>query len=239
MLAGLGVSVVLHGSLLAMATGRHARETQRFNGQPVVVTLRVSEPETPLTPELPLAAREHSPVGPHTVSSLSRRKRAVHRSAPPAAIPAAAPVQTDEAGPALAPPATLLATEGLPIGGSVAPANGSGPAQACCGAGDPAPVARAPAPRVPARALTSPRPVYPRQARLMGWEGVVVLRLLVDAQGSVAQVTVMTGSGFALLDEAAADAARRWRFEPARDGDRPIAMAHEVRFRFRLDNPTG
>jgi protein TonB len=87
--------------------------------------------------------------------------------------------------------------------------------------------------------LLSPHPVYPRQARLMGWEGVVVLRLLVNAQGSVAQVTVMTGSGVALLDEAAVDAAWQWRFEPARDGNRPIAMVHEVRFRFRLDNATG
>lgn len=73
----------------------------------------------------------------------------------------------------------------------------------------------------------------------MGWEGLVVLRLLVDVHGNVAQVSVTTGSGFTLLDEAAVDAARRWRFEPARDGDRPIAMPHEVRFRFRLDNPTG
>lgn len=73
----------------------------------------------------------------------------------------------------------------------------------------------------------------------MGWEGVVVLRLLVDEQGNVAQVSVTTGSGCALLDEAAVNAARRWRFEPAREGDRPIAMTHEVRFRFRLDNPTG
>ena len=73
----------------------------------------------------------------------------------------------------------------------------------------------------------------------MGWEGVVVLRLLVDVQGGVARVTVTTGSGFALLDEAAVDAARRWRFDPARDGDRPIPMVHEVRIRFRLNDASG
>jgi protein TonB len=73
----------------------------------------------------------------------------------------------------------------------------------------------------------------------MGWEGVVVLRLQVDAQGNVAQVTITAGSGCPLLDEAAVDAARRWHFEPAREGDRPVAMPHEVRFRFRLDNATG
>jgi TonB family protein len=35
----------------------------------------------------------------------------------------------------------------------------------------------------------------------MGWEGTVILRLLVDTQGYVAKVTLVTGSGFALLDE--------------------------------------
>jgi protein TonB len=73
----------------------------------------------------------------------------------------------------------------------------------------------------------------------MGWEGTVILRLLVDTQGNVAKVTVVTGSGFALLDESAVDAARHWRFEPAREGGRATAMVHEVRFRFRLDNAMG
>jgi protein TonB len=73
----------------------------------------------------------------------------------------------------------------------------------------------------------------------MGWEGTVILRLLVDTQGNVAKVTVVTGSGFALLDESAVDAARHWRFEPSREGGRPTAMVHEVRFRFRLDNAMG
>jgi protein TonB len=73
----------------------------------------------------------------------------------------------------------------------------------------------------------------------MGWEGTVVLRLLVDTRGNVAEVTVVTGSGFVPLDESAVDAARRWRFEPAREGGHPTAMVHEVRFRFRLDNAVG
>lgn len=245
MFAGLGVSVVLHGSLLAMAMVRHARDTQReteIGRQSVVVTLRVPEQQIPLTAQVPPAAtREPGPTRLSSPSSHSpRRRMAAHRLAPPLAAPAAAPPpQTDDASPGLAPPAQSLAPEGLPTGGSEAPGIGQGSARVCCGTGASEPVAHAPAPRVPARALTSPHPVYPRQARLMGWEGLVVLRLLVDVHGNVAQVSVTTGSGFTLLDEAAVDAARRWRFEPARDGDRPIAMPHEVRFRFRLDNPTG
>ena len=118
----------------------------------------------------------------------------------------------------------------------VAGATGSG----CCAGGTrtPAPAASPPS-RESARPLVSPHPIYPRQARLMGWEGTVILQLLVDTQGNVAKVTVVTGSGFALLDESAVDAARHWRFEPAREGGRPTAMVHEVRFRFRLDNAMG
>ena len=74
--------------------------------------------------------------------------------------------------------------------------------QAAAPGGDrtPAPAASPPS-RESARPLMSPHPIYPRQARLMGWEGTVILRLLVDTQGYVAKVTLVTGSGFALLDE--------------------------------------
>jgi protein TonB len=70
----------------------------------------------------------------------------------------------------------------------------------------------------------------------MGWEGTVVLRVLVDVQGNAAQVTVAAGSGYPVLDEAAVDGARRWRFIPAMEGGRPVARVHEVRIRFRLDD---
>ena len=93
--------------------------------------------------------------------------------------------------------------------------------------------------RVAAHPLVHPRPPYPREARLSGWEGTVVLRILVDTEGQPAQVTIAASSGHALLDDAALATARAWRFSPALENGRPTAMVHEVRFRFRLDEGVG
>jgi protein TonB len=93
--------------------------------------------------------------------------------------------------------------------------------------------------RQAARPLVSLRPAYPRQARLAGWEGTVVVRLLVDSEGRPADVTVISSSGYPVLDDSAVDAARKWRFAPALAGGRPTAMVHEVRIRFRLDEAVG
>jgi protein TonB len=55
-------------------------------------------------------------------------------------------------------------------------------------------------------------PHYPRLARRRGYEGRVILRLDVGHDGTVARVVVLKSSGHAVLDRAAATAARAWRF---------------------------
>jgi protein TonB len=68
--------------------------------------------------------------------------------------------------------------------------------------------------------IVAPQPDYPLIARRKGWEGTVVLRVEVDAEGLPTAVTVERSSGRPALDQAA----RRkvladWRFRPAlRDG---------------------
>jgi periplasmic protein TonB len=73
--------------------------------------------------------------------------------------------------------------------------------------------------------LDNPRPVYPPAAIARGWQGKVVLRLSVDAEGRVDRVEIAEGSGFAVLDEAAAAAARQWRFHPARQRGAPVGAS--------------
>lgn len=70
--------------------------------------------------------------------------------------------------------------------------------------------------------LANEPPRYPAEAVRQGWEGTVMLRLRITAAGAVEDVAIATGSGFAILDEAAASAVKRWRFRPARKGDRPV-----------------
>jgi len=57
-------------------------------------------------------------------------------------------------------------------------------------------------------------PKYPKKARRMGWEGVVVLEFLVDAQGNVYDIKVVRSSGYAELDQAAINALKQWKFAP-------------------------
>jgi protein TonB len=88
--------------------------------------------------------------------------------------------------------------------------------------------------QTPANYLYGPKPSYPQDARRAGWEGVVVLRILVNTDGSAATVSVRESSGFAMLDEAAVQGVKKWRFSPAKKAGTPIASFHDVRVRFRL-----
>ncbi len=88
----------------------------------------------------------------------------------------------------------------------------------------------------PARpdALGNRPPRYPALARQRKEEGRVVLHVIVDAQGNVASLSVARSSGSRLLDDAAVDAVRRWRFAPARRAGVPVAGSVEVPILFRL-----
>ena len=75
---------------------------------------------------------------------------------------------------------------------------------------------------------TKPEPIfkeeiaYPAQARADGVEGRLVLRLVIGADGSVAQVEVVSSVESA-LDAAAIVSAKKWRFKPAMRCGRPVA----------------
>lgn len=55
-------------------------------------------------------------------------------------------------------------------------------------------------------------PQYPTLARIKGWEGEVVLVVNVNEKGRVAQTSVLSSSGFYILDAAATKAINNWRF---------------------------
>ena len=85
------------------------------------------------------------------------------------------------------------------------------------------------------RLIKSERPVYPQTARQQGWEGTVVLRMTIGAGGDVETVKTQTSSGFLALDESAAKSVKRWRFDPAKDGEFRIATVVDLPVRFDLD----
>ena len=84
----------------------------------------------------------------------------------------------------------------------------------------------APAPVVPpnlnADYLDNPAPSYPSISRRMGEQGKVLLRVYVEADGLPSKVEVRTSSGAERLDQAALEAVRRWKFVPAKQGDKAV-----------------
>jgi len=89
-------------------------------------------------------------------------------------------------------------------------------------------------PRIPPSVVYRPdsSAFYPSEARIARIEGAVRVRLLVDERGTVTRAEVVSATPRAIFDAAALRYAKTWRFAPAREGDRPIAMWCEVTIRF-------
>ena len=64
----------------------------------------------------------------------------------------------------------------------------------------------------------NPPPSYPSLARSKNIQGKVMLTVAVNTDGNASDVAIDESSGSSLLDEAARDAVRLWRFVPARRG---------------------
>ncbi|MBL1263897.1 energy transducer TonB [Methylomicrobium sp. RS1] len=82
----------------------------------------------------------------------------------------------------------------------------------------------------------NPKPEYPRLARNRGWQGQVLLKVQVSAEGLSDTVDVYRSSGHDILDEAAAIAVKKWKFIPAMLGSTPVASAVIVPIIFTLNN---
>ncbi len=67
-------------------------------------------------------------------------------------------------------------------------------------------------------------------------QGTVVLRVLVRSDGSAGTVEVKSSSGFSRLDQAAVDAVKTWRFNPATVDGKPIDEWYQVPIPFKLQN---
>jgi protein TonB len=77
-------------------------------------------------------------------------------------------------------------------------------------------------------------PRYPHHSRRMREEGMVMLRVELDEQGSVCDAHIATSSGFVRLDEAALTAVRTWRCHPAHRNGQPVRATALQPFNFIL-----
>ena len=86
--------------------------------------------------------------------------------------------------------------------------------------------------RATPRFETNPRPQYPALARVNHWQGLVQLEVSVSDEGRVQRIEVIRSSGHDVLDEAAINAVRYWRFVPARRGEEAVADSVAVSIQF-------
>jgi TonB family protein len=100
-------------------------------------------------------------------------------------------------------------------------------------AGEPARVAGSDVPAPKRIKFVSPE--YPADAQARGLRGIVILELLIDTQGKVAQATVTRS--VPPFDEAALVAVRRWEYEVTRVGGKPVPVRLSVPITFTMPVP--
>lgn len=130
----------------------------------------------------------------------------------------------------------VRAEEGLNLEASSQPGLGEGLA---AGLGSSSRQPAAPASPLPvggdvksARLISSTPPVYPTLARAQRISGDVKIDALVEATGAVSSMKVVSGPP--LLQQAAMDALRHWRYQPAQLDGRAVPMHLTVTVQFKL-----
>jgi periplasmic protein TonB len=234
----IGLSCLLHVGLVTGLILGQQWVTRVVALQPPVlpvqlVTLEVAEPPREPAPPAPPRRDRTTPI--RRPEPPRPREAAAARVEEPAPQPITpAPVSPPaEVGPG---PAAVTAT--LPAINEPAPAPGQ-PAPAPSG---PALVASKPSTTTPDGVTRTARPqggyqvrpTYPAAPRRLGIQGTTMLRVHVLADGRIGDVLVERSAGHPDLDQAATDAVRRWRFEPARRGDDAVAMWVLLPVEFRL-----
>jgi protein TonB len=239
----IGVSCLLHvGLVTGLILGQQWVISVVAPQPPVLpvqlVTLDAAEPPREPTPPAPPRRERASPA---RRSEPPRPREAaapkIEEPAPPP-VPAAAPAPA-EVAPAPAAGATLPAiSEPAPAPGSSAPPvssttvalPASSPVVAAPPSSTPDGVTRTARPQGGYQV----RPAYPSTPRRLGIQGTTMLRVHVLADGHIGDVRVEHSAGHPHLDQAAMEAVRRWRFEPARRGADAVAVWVLLPVEFRL-----
>ena len=80
----------------------------------------------------------------------------------------------------------------------------------------------------------NPPPQYPASAISRGYQGTVLLEVLVDKNGKVSDLRVFKSSGYPVLDKKALAAVKDWLFKPGMKENKTVAMWVRIPIRFQL-----
>ncbi len=242
--AGYGASLALHGLLFVGLLCVHPPREQRATPVEIdlVETPRARAPEAP--PPTPPSAAAPAQRPPRV--ARAPRPPPLPDDAPPPA-PNQSPPPPNESPPAAAPKSPpvrigVSMSSTTTAGGFAAPVGNSLYGRAPAKAEDPATVQpyRGDHYAPPTQVTSLPEPLgceipkseYPEEARRLGLEGEVRLRLVVDEGGRVQDVKVVRDPGHGFGAVAARSARAYCRFRPALKDGRAVAteIAYTVRF---------
>lgn len=82
---------------------------------------------------------------------------------------------------------------------------------------------------------TCSKPVYPLASRKAKEAGAVMLRFQISAEGKVEDASVVSSSGYPLLDEAARSSIAKCGFKPGIAGGKPVSSPAIMQYVWRLD----
>jgi protein TonB len=151
-------------------------------------------------------------------------------SSPDAPIVAPDLIRPENAPPAAYTPDAIGATSGIPTDGALP----LGPVIAVSPPPEPpkpGPVKVADLPVAP-RKIVDVRPIYPEHARAARIEGLVVMEAVLDPSGHVTQLRVTRS--VPMLDQAAMDAVRQWRYTPTMYYGKPVSVLMTITIKFTL-----
>ena len=75
-------------------------------------------------------------------------------------------------------------------------------------------------------------PIYPEAAKAEGIDGVITLNVLINEDGAVMEIAVVSGPPLLILS--AIDAVRQWRYSPTMVDGSPVPVRTEVHVNFRF-----
>lgn len=240
-----------HALLLGLLWDRQPPPMQR----PAMVRVSVLAPATAAAqkrsghPQAALETPAMQRTAPPSAAKQGARpiQPADHAASQPAATPSRPPAPALAAQPPqLTAPAASAAAAAADAADAANAANAANivqpPGQAAAGAYKPAPAqthnaaaGRIEPPDSTAGYLDNPAPPYPPVSRRLGEQGLVLLRVWVEADGRPGKVELKRSSGHERLDRAAMQVVQRWRFAPGKRGGWPEAMWAEVPLQFVLE----
>jgi periplasmic protein TonB len=216
-------------SMLPISIAAHA-----FTAAAIVIVPLVAEVELPKPASPPLNVRHVAVSTPPAIAAPSRRAAPIPRAVSTeatTAIPPEIPVP-EATGTPYEVPGAISDVIGVPssIGetSTVAPPEPSPPPPA---AKPPGPVRISNGVREPKKLVDS-RPVYPAIAQAVRIEGTVILEAVIDERGVVDRLRVV--KSIPLLDAAAIEAVRQWRYAPTLLSGVPVPILLTITIDFKL-----